>query len=150
MQSDELERIDGGPGDDYIRTAGGPDRVIRGGDGNDVIVGGPQRANAPAADQFGDGISDGGAGNDIVLGGGANDSISGGDGDDVLYGGARLDRYDCGAGNDVAFVENVVEADFAAANGCETVTAGDPSVSDPTFDGLNGAPHAGKATGAGT
>jgi Ca2+-binding RTX toxin-like protein len=84
-----------------------------------------------------------------VLGGGANDRVSGGDGDDALYGGAGLDAYDCGPGNDVAYVENILEgaAAASAAAGCERVIAGDPSVGDPRFDGLNGAPHPGKAVG---
>lgn len=51
-----------------------------------------------------------------------------------------------GPGTDVAHVENVAEGAFAAAAGCEQVILGDPSVADPSFDGLNGAPHAGKAT----
>jgi Ca2+-binding RTX toxin-like protein len=145
--SDPREAIDGGNGDDYIRTSGGPDHVIRGGAGNDVLFGGPASSQIGNIDQFGDGIADGGPGNDIVLGGGANDRVTGGDGDDVLYGGGRLDRYDCGPGNDVAFVENSLEGQVAASNGCERVVIGDPSVNDPSFDGLNGAPHPGKATG---
>jgi Ca2+-binding RTX toxin-like protein len=105
------------------------------------------RADLGGADQFGDGISDGGPGSDIVLGGAANDRVSGGDGDDRLYGGAGVDAYDCGPGNDVAYVENALEGSVAAATGCERVVVGDPSVSDPRFDGLNGAPHPGKAVG---
>ena len=119
--------------------------MIRGGPGNDVVRGGPQDLRREAADQLGDGISDGGAGNDIVLGGGAIDRVSGGDGDDALYGGANPDLYDCGAGNDVAYVQSAVEATFAV--GCERIVMGDPSATDPRFDGLGGAPHAGKATG---
>lgn len=121
----------------------GDDRL----DGNDVLLGGRQRPEREGADQFGDGISDGGPGNDIVLGGGASDRVSGGAGDDRLYGGARTDLYECGPGNDIAFVENAAEGFFAAAAGCEQVILGDPSVTDPAFDGLDGAPHAGKATG---
>ena len=45
--------------------------------------------------------------------------------------------------------ENVLEGQNASTSGCETVIVGDPSVSDFSFDGLNGAPHAGKATGGG-
>jgi Ca2+-binding RTX toxin-like protein len=87
--------------------------------------------------------------NDDIDGGAGNDTIEGGDGDDVLYGGARLDRYDCGPGNDVAFVENALEGQVASSNGCERVVIGDPSISDPAFDGLNGAAHPGKTTGGG-
>ena len=94
-------------------------------------------------------MSDGGAGNDIVLGGGAPDLIQGGDGDDVLYGGTGLDRYDCGAGSDVAVVEFSLEGAVATTLGCERIVMGDPSVSDPTFDGLFGTAHPGKATGSG-
>src|SRR5207237_4638829 len=95
----------------------------------------------------GGGRADGGPGNDIVLGGGSNDFVFGGDGDDALYGGGRLDAYDCGAGNDVAYVENALEGTYASSHGCERVVVGDPSVADRRFDGLNGAAHAGKATG---
>ncbi len=123
--------------------------MLRGGAGNDVVHGGAMPANLSGADQFGDGISDGGAGNDIVTGGGAHDVLVGGDGDDILYGGALLDAYDCGAGNDVAFVENALEGQVASARGCERVVIGDPSASDPSFDGLNGAQHPGKTTGGG-
>lgn len=49
-------RVEGGAGDDYIRT----------GDGDDVV--------------------DGGSGDDILAGGRGNDILSGGDGDDVIYG----------------------------------------------------------------
>ncbi len=109
--------------------------------------GGAQKAAREGADQFGDGVSDGGAGNDIVLGGGANDVMTGGDGDDVLYGGPRLDAYDCGAGNDTAYVENTLEGTFASQRGCERVVIGDPSATNPRFDGLGESSHAGKATG---
>ena len=93
-------------------------------------------------------MSDGGPGNDIVLGGGAPDFIRGGDGDDVLYGGQGLDRYDCGAGNDAAVVEFALEGAVAQTLGCERIVMGDPSTTDPSFDGLFGTPHAGKTTGA--
>jgi len=77
------------------------------------------------------------------------EQLQGGDGDDVLYGGTGLDRYDCGAGSDVAVVEFSLEGAVATTLGCERVVMGDPSVSDPTFDGLFGTAHPGKATGSG-
>ncbi len=67
----------------------------------------------------------------------------------MLYGGPRLDFYDCGPGSDVAYVESAVEGLLAASSGCEQVALGDRSVSDPRFDGLNGAQHPGKAAGGG-
>jgi hypothetical protein len=67
----------------------------------------------------------------------------------VLYGGPLLDLYDCGPGNDAAYVENVLEQTVAASRGCERVILGDPSASDPRFDGLDGAPHPGKTAGGG-
>lgn len=66
----------------------------------------------------------------------------------MLYVGAGLDRYDCGAGNDAAVVEFSAEGTLAKSLGCERIVMGDPSVSDPSSDGLFGTtPHAGKATG---
>jgi len=59
-----------------------------------------------------------------------------------------VDRYECGAGTDVAVVESALEGNIARSLGCERVVTGDPSVSDPSFDGLFGTPHPGKATGA--
>jgi Ca2+-binding RTX toxin-like protein len=82
-----------------------------------------------------------------VLGGGAADIVKGGDGDDILYGGAMVDRLECGAGNDLAVVESALEGNIARSLGCEAVVTGDPSVSDPNFDGLFGTPHPGKTTG---
>ena len=84
-----------------------------------------------------------------MIGGGAADFVRGGDGDDIVYGGALPDRIDCGAGNDVAVVENELEGNLARSLGCERIVIGDPSVSDPSFDGLFGTKHPGKTTGAG-
>ncbi len=90
--------IDGGAGNDIIRSLGGND-TVRGGDGNDVIDGGS------AADRlFGDDGDDrllGGAGVDRLDGGAGNDLLDGGVGNDVLTGGLGGDSFVFGAGDRV-------------------------------------------------
>jgi Ca2+-binding RTX toxin-like protein len=103
--------VDGGAGDDTIRT--GDDRdTITGGTGNDTIDAG-----------IDDDSVDGGAGRDTIVGGEGNDSITGGTGDDLIYGGLSpafpdslnipddtdlvpdngLDVINAGAGNDTVY-----------------------------------------------
>jgi Ca2+-binding RTX toxin-like protein len=103
--------VDGGDGDDTIRT--GDDRdTITGGEGNDTIDAGIDN------DSVG-----GGDGNDTIVGGEGNDSITGGSGDDLIYGGLSpafpdslnipddtdlvpdngLDVINAGAGNDTVY-----------------------------------------------
>ena len=146
--SAEIEHIDGGDGDDYIFTSGGTDRTIIGGAGNDVIRGGPQIPARENADQLGDGVSDGGAGQRHR----ARRRRG------RLRPGRRRRRHPlrrraasiastAAPGNDAAVVENALEGSLASTLGCERIVMGDPSVTDASFDGLFGTPHAGKATG---
>ncbi|ARQ01804.1 calcium-binding protein [Pseudorhodoplanes sinuspersici] len=71
-------------------TQGGPDNVIVGTPGNDLLNGDDS-----------DNVIDGGAGNDRIYGLGGHDWLIGGDGDDSLYGGDGNDVLDGGAGADV-------------------------------------------------
>ncbi len=81
--------VDGGDGNDFIRTGAGDDR-IDGGAGDDVIF-------------AGDGRNDifGGSGDDRIFGGNGSDIVHGGDGADAIYGRGGDDFIDGGAGNDI-------------------------------------------------
>ncbi len=72
---DDRDVVDGGDGNDFIRTGDDVD-VITGGAGNDTIDGG-----------FDADVIDGGTGDDLIIGGEGSDVISGGDGADTIYGG---------------------------------------------------------------
>jgi Ca2+-binding RTX toxin-like protein len=65
---------------------------IRGGGGNDVLVG----DRSTAGDEGGDDYIDGRAGNDVIRGGGGNDTLKGGGGNDYVNG---------DAGDDVLYLE---------------------------------------------
>lgn len=94
------EVIYGTEGDDNIRGSSaselifavGGNNTIRGGGGDDCIVGGP-----------GDDWIDGGSGNDIIIAGGGNNTLRGGSGDDIIYGGPGDDVIDGGSGNDIIY-----------------------------------------------
>ncbi|MEB3232913.1 MAG: calcium-binding protein [Leptolyngbyaceae bacterium] len=97
-EKQEADRIEGGDGQDVIKTLGGDD-VVAGGDGNDQIALGG-----------GDDIGVGGLGNDTIKGGGGsdeiygedgNDKLSGGGGDDTIFGGVGNDRLQGGGGSDL-------------------------------------------------
>lgn len=115
--------VDGGDGNDYIRTGAGDDR-IDGGAGDDVIFGGDGRndifgnsgddrifggqgadvihggdGNDRIYGRGGNNFIDGGAGDDVISGGSGNNILSGGRGDDVIRSGLGNDRIYAGAGN---------------------------------------------------
>lgn len=90
-------QIDGGAGDDTIKSSEGHD-ILSGGLGDDTI-------------EAGDGYNrlDGGAGddtlasgedNDVLIGGAGDDTLQSGAGDDTLSGGISDDRLEGGAGDD--------------------------------------------------
>ena len=81
--------IDGGDGNDLIRSGSGNDN-LSGGSGNDRILGGR-----------GNDVINGGAGGDRLRGQGGNDSLNGGDDNDTLIGGRGDDLLDGGAGSNV-------------------------------------------------
>jgi Ca2+-binding RTX toxin-like protein len=96
-------RIDGGGGDDRLAIQVGVSApittvTIRGGKGNDVLLG------SPFADRLDGGAGrdhlDGRAGDDELHGGAGNDSLLGNGGADQLFGGAGADFLDGGDGSD--------------------------------------------------
>lgn len=92
--------IDAGRGNDAITVdANVPyDLKLRGGSGNDTIVGGA--GNDQIDGGSGDDDIDGGAGNDRIWGRAGDDEIDGGEGDDTLLGGDGQDLIHGGLGND--------------------------------------------------
>ena len=85
--------IDGGDGDDII--VGGPNLdTLRGGNGDDRLTGGPNNAPKPAKESI-----QGGAGNDVMI-------WNNGDGDDVNDGGDGVDetQFNNGTADDVMSV----------------------------------------------
>jgi Ca2+-binding RTX toxin-like protein len=95
------------------------EKVIKGTEGNDVIVGGSagqtidgRGGNDVICAGRGDSSVRGGAGNDKILGGKGNDRLNGGagrdlvlggGGDDVLHGGSGKDRLGGGGGDDLIY-----------------------------------------------
>ena len=83
---DDRDFVDGGEGNDTIRTGDDADTIL-GGSGNDNINAG-----------IDDDTVDGGSGNDRIVGGEGNDTIDGGAGDDTIYAGndpdLGLDEFD--------------------------------------------------------
>lgn len=78
----------------------GNELVLKGGDGNDLII----NQTAQNAEFQGEGGKDtlvGGPGKDTLSGGASDDLIDGGDGDDSLIGGTGADTIRGGNGNDV-------------------------------------------------
>ncbi|MEN0001103.1 MAG: S8 family serine peptidase [Pseudomonadota bacterium] len=107
--------IDGGAGNDRLRSFGGNDSVlgglgddtVNGGAGNDTLEGGA--GNDTVYGQDGDDIMFGDDGDDLLIGNAGNDSIQGGDGandmrgregDDIITGGFDGDLAFGGDGND--------------------------------------------------
>nr|WP_281070800.1 calcium-binding protein [Oceaniglobus trochenteri] len=83
--TDAPERLDGGIGDDTIRSEGGDDTVL-GGEGDDLL--------------------DGGNDGDLLNGGAGNDTIRGFFGDDTLFGGEGVDELRGGPGSDIYWVSS--------------------------------------------
>ncbi|MET3440687.1 Ca2+-binding RTX toxin-like protein [Variovorax paradoxus] len=95
----EVEVAQGGRGDDMFVADGRSSVFMRGGDGNDVLIG--SSAADALSGENGDDLIDGGAGNDVLRGHRGEDNISGGAGDDLLDGGLGDDGLFGGLGNDV-------------------------------------------------
>ena len=93
--------LGGGPGDDRIEARGGSGNQLWGGDGQDTLLA------APWGDTVGGGADNdsvtGGTGWDVLMGGLGQDTLSGGSGSDVLYLGRGNDMGYGGAGNDTLF-----------------------------------------------
>ncbi|WP_390914501.1 cadherin-like domain-containing protein [Pseudosulfitobacter sp. SM2401] len=109
---DDRDFVDGGAGDDTIRTGDDADTII-GGDGNDVIDGGID-ADSITGDE----------GNDRIVGGEGSDSITGGVGNDTIHAGNDPDL-----GLDFLNIEddgsNPFGPDLRPDNGKDTVSGGE-------------------------
>jgi hypothetical protein len=89
--------IDGGSGNDRIRSGSGDDEII-GGEGNDRIE--TNDGDDLVTDRSGDNRIWTGNGNDVVVTGPGNDRIATGDGNDVIQSGAGANQVFAGDGND--------------------------------------------------
>ncbi|GJL91587.1 cadherin domain-containing protein [Hyphococcus sp.] len=90
MAASDVERVDGGGGNDAIDASSATEAVRQYGNaGDDVLTGGS-----------GNDIQRGGDGDDVISGGDGNDNIDGGSGEDRLTGGVGNDRIVGGDGND--------------------------------------------------
>ena len=92
--------VDLGAGDDRYESLGQIRDLVRGGDGNDIIVlgGGDDTAFGGTGNDTldgGDGADtiDGGRGNDLLLGGDGDDVLAGGQGSNFFMGGTGADRF---------------------------------------------------------
>ena len=86
--------LDGGFGDDFVDASAATAAItLRGGDGNDTLIGGSGSDNL-----------DGGEGNDLMLGGGGSDTLLGGNGDDLFDDTVGSNLFDGGDGNDAVRV----------------------------------------------
>jgi Ca2+-binding RTX toxin-like protein len=91
------DRVEGGAGDDEIHTGAGRD-YINGSLGNDKLYGEAGHDTIYGGD--GDDTIDGGAGDDYLEGGRGKDHLTGAAGQDVLSGGLDDDLLEGGAGDD--------------------------------------------------
>ncbi len=102
---------DGGTRDDRINFVNvDKPSILRGGEGDDVIVGGNVRDfidGANGRDELrggeGDDILVGGSADDVLYGDGGEDQLFGQEGDDTLYGGAGADDISTGTGRNTVF-----------------------------------------------
>lgn len=99
----EIEIAHGGRGDDVFISSGNSSIFVRGGDGNDTIVG--SIANDALSGENGDDFISGNAGKDLIRGHRGNDRLFGDDGDDVIFGGSDDDILHGGQGNDTLLGE---------------------------------------------
>jgi Ca2+-binding RTX toxin-like protein len=121
--------IDAGAGNDSVNLSGSVDADVFGGDGNDLLVGSPDRD-----------FIDGGDGDDAIFSIGGADWLEAGDGDDLIVGGPGDDFAFGGAGSDT-FVWNPGDGDdlFEGDEGDDTLAfAGDNGTDTYVISGDNG------------
>ncbi|SFR48576.1 cadherin-like domain-containing protein [Litoreibacter janthinus] len=105
--NDDIDFVDGGAGNDTIKTGDDADTIF-GGTGNDTIDGGLDNDTI-----------DGGDGDDRIVGGEGSDTIDGGDGDDTIY--AGIDP-DLGLPDNLDIAD--VDGDLVTNNGQDVVNGG--------------------------
>ena len=93
-------RVDGGAGNDVIRTGEGNDIVFAGA-GNDTVD--TDDGNDWIRGMIGDDVLDSGGGDDRVTGGVGNDTIDAGNDNDAVRGDAGNDNIEAGRGDDLVF-----------------------------------------------
>lgn len=123
-----IERVmlTGGDGNNTIDVSGfSSDRqiTVRGGAGNDLLIGSDGADNLTGGD--GDDTLNGNGGDDILRGSAGADSLNGGDGADGISGGSGNDNINAGAGNDTVY----------AGSGMDVVQGGDDN--DTLFGGAD-------------
>ncbi len=112
--------IDGGSGNDRIRSGAGDDEIV-GGEGNDRIE--TNDGDDLVTDRYGDNRIWTRNGNDVVVTGPGNDRIATGDGNDVVQSGSGANLVFAGDGND--WIESGDGDDYIAAGaGDDYVDAG--------------------------
>jgi Ca2+-binding RTX toxin-like protein len=116
--------VDGGSGNDTIRTADGDDR-IEAGLGNDDVQSG--RGEDSVLGQAGDDELRGGEDNDDLSGGAGSDRVIGGSDDDTLRDGVGVDQLEGRTGDDTAILtadastDTVVFMADDVGNGVDTI-----------------------------
>jgi Ca2+-binding RTX toxin-like protein len=137
--------------------------TVKGGGGNDTIVGTPIAATSscPSGCRLGVGSQtfEGGPGDDVVFGERGNDTLRGGEGNDRLYGGIGDDLLQGGPGNDVlsgGFGADAIDGgpgnDFVRGDGTqdEIVDSGPPSDVDTLSYATGVTPGFGNGAGCAT
>jgi Ca2+-binding RTX toxin-like protein len=115
-----VENVDG---NGRITGASAPNH-LRGGDFDDILVGGsPLISLPPSKTANSDDVLEGRGGNDRLSGEGGNDLVSGGDGNDTLNGGAGPDTVQGGNGNDT-MTASVGGDSFSGGAGDDTMEGG--------------------------
>lgn len=99
LHAAEVEAMQGGRGNDVIYSSGNSTIYVRGGDGDDIILG--SAANDALSGENGSDTLSGQAGDDVLRGHRGNDYLSGDDGNDLMWGGSDDDVLLGGAGNDM-------------------------------------------------
>lgn len=97
QDSEQIERIFGFAGDDYIQGGGGNDEIY-GGDGDDIVYGDLNDYGSKSNDTI-----YGGNGNDYLSGNAGDDYLDGGDGDDFLIGESGNDVLTGGTGSNTFY-----------------------------------------------
>ncbi|WP_242057682.1 Calx-beta domain-containing protein [Nostoc sp. FACHB-87] len=145
VQGVEQFDFQGGAGNDNINVSGSSYAELRGGGGDDTLIGGVE--NDLLYGEAGNDNLNGGAGNDRVTGGAGNDIVDGGDGNDNL--GIWFDRetievdtYIGGAGTDtLAFTSGNagLSLTYTDSNGTGTFSTGGTVQGVEQFDFQGGA-----------